>query len=476
MPANPDIQPGSGTLDIVYGTQWGDEGKGRIVDLLSEYTQWVARYGGGDNAGHTVTVGEQIFKLHLIPSAIVRPDVAVMTGRGVVVNPTTLLSEIEELRERGIRIEPDRYLIDEHTRVITTDMLIEDALKEAMQGGKIGTTLRGIGPAYTQRTSRRGPEMGWYGNANFGPNLRSYFEERIPLIIAMAQHKSVKGTIEILQTKAQSDGLSSSEQRYLDLLQAATSDDPINIKKEVDTLRNQLKQLRPYMGDTITRAYELLELGKNGLGEGAQGQLLDLTQGTYPFVTSSHPGPLGLWESFNFPPKMFNRVIGVTKAFQTRVGGGPFPTELNDEIVWRLRGTGQNPWDEYGTTTGRPRRVGWLDGPLLRYSARTGGATELAVTKLDILSGLEPKICVAYKINGNWVKNIHRVDEEKYWTPENLMFETMAGWEEILPGIKDWNQLPDNAQKYLERVGEIAGVPVTIASFSPEREGVVFRG
>ena len=379
------------------------------------------------------------------------------------------------LHNRNIDVDPDRYLIDNHTRIITKDMLMEDALKEAVQGGKIGTTLRGIGPAYTQRTSRRGPEMGWFENANFDTDLKNYFEERIPLIRAMAQHPGVAETIEILTDKASSQNLSASEQRYLNLLQAATSDEPLDIKKETETLRKQLGQIKPYMGDTITRAHNLLNHGKDGLGEGAQGHLLDLTGGTYPFVTSSHPGPIGMEESFNIPSSRFDRVIGVTKAFQTRVGGGPFPTELSDEIAWKLRGTGANPWDEYGTTTGRPRRVGWLDGVLLKYAAKSSGMTEIAVTKLDILSGLEPQICVAYKIDGQWVETIHRVDDTKYWEPEDLKYETLPGWEEIQPGIKDWEQLPENAQNYLDRISEIAEVPVTFTSFSPEREGVVFR-
>ena len=427
-------------LDIIIGTQWGDEGKGRVVDLLAAQSDYVARFNGGDNAGHTVTVGAQTFKLHLIPSGIVHPHTVGIIGNGLVVNPRVLLDEMETLRTAGVEISPERLKISYAAQIITPGHLALDAAREAARGaGKIGTTLRGIGPAYNDKANRSGLRFeAMLADEDFADAVRAHTEA----------------------VNAQ-----------LTALYGAAPLDPEAVAAEYG---DYARRLAPHIADTAGLLDRALKAGKTVLAEGAQGTLLDLDHGTYPFVTSSTPTAAGALTGLGVGIRHAGRVIGVTKAFQTRVGEGPFPTEVFGEAATRLRGTGANPWDEFGTTTGRPRRVGWLDGVLLRYAVRINGVTALAVTKMDVLSGLHPlRICTAYRRG----EHLH---EELPLGPADLspfepVYEELPGWDADLTAIRRWEDLPAEAQAYIRRIEAIAGVPVTMVSVGPEREQVVVR-
>jgi adenylosuccinate synthase len=425
-------------LDIVVGTQWGDEGKGRVVDLLSVDADFVARYNGGDNAGHTVTVGDQTFKLHLIPSGIIHPQPIGLIGNGVVINPEILLGEIKSLRAAGISINPERLKISHAAHLITPSHRALDGAQEAARGsGKIGTTLRGIGPAYTSKASRSGLRLSsMLELGTFAGMVRRHVEE---------------------------------VNKQLTKLYEA---EPVDVEAAVEEFLRYAQEIRPYISDVSTLLTEALARGQHVLAEGAQGTLLDLDHGTYPYVTSSNPTAAGALIGLGLGVGCVDRVVGVTKAFQTRVGAGPFPTEVSGELADRLRGTGENPWDEFGTTTGRPRRVGWLDAVLLRYAVRINGITELALTKLDILTGVDPiKICSAYRKSGEEFKNLP-------FGPGDLsgfepVHEEVSGWSEDLRPVKNWEQLPSEARAYILKVEQLSGVPVRLASVGPEREQVV---
>jgi adenylosuccinate synthase len=425
-------------LDIVIGTQWGDEGKGRFVDLLAAQADFVARYNGGDNAGHTVHVGQQIFKLHLIPSGIVHPHTVAVIGNGVAVNPRVLLSEMESLLESGIEISPERLKLSFAAHLITPAHLALDQAQETARGkAKIGTTLRGIGPAYTSKVSRQ------------GLRLVEMLDE-VKFINAVEVH--------VKEINQQLTGLYHTEAL-----------DPDKVTGE---LRGYAARLTPHIGDISTTLYNALRQGRRVLAEGAQGTLLDLDHGTYPFVTSSTPTAPGALVGLGLGPGYEERVIGVTKSFQTRVGSGPFPTELSGDIVQRLRGTGENPWDEFGTTTGRPRRVGWLDLVLLRYSARINGITELALTKLDILSGFEHLLlCTGYRKGAHEFSNLpHGPSELSGFEP---IYEELPGWQEEIRDARKWEDLPAAARAYILRIEELIGIQVRLVSVGPEREQVV---
>ena len=425
-------------LDIVVGTQWGDEGKGRYVDLLAAEADYVARYNGGDNAGHTVTVGEQTFKLHLTPSGVIQPGTIGVIGNGVVVNPAVLIEELDSLLEAGIEITPQRLLISYAAHLITPAHLALDQAQETALGkGKIGTTLRGIGPAYTSKVSRKGLRM-------------VDLLDRDEFLITVRSH--------ILQVNKQLTSLLGAE--------------PLDAKQIEDELSRSASHLAPFIADVSSVLTEALGHGQRVLAEGAQGTLLDLDHGTYPFVTSSNPTAAGALTGLGLGVGFEDRVIGVTKSFQSRVGSGPFPTELEGDMALRLRGTGEQPWDEYGTTTGRPRRVGWLDLVLLRYSARINGLTELALTKLDILTGLDPlHICSAYR----------RADQafnDLPFGPNHLsgfepIYEQLPGWHKDIRHTRRWEDLPLEARAYILRIEKLCGVPIKLVSVGPEREQVV---
>jgi adenylosuccinate synthase len=425
-------------LDIVVGAQWGDEGKGRIVDLLSAQADYVARYNGGDNAGHTVTVGDQTFRLHLIPSGVIHPHTIGAIGNGVVINPATLLSEIESVRAAGVPLDANRLKISYAAHLITPGHRALDAAQEAARGGEaIGTTLRGIGPAYADKVARSGIRLGQMLDVEtFGEALQAH-------VLSVNQR-----------------------------LQELYTAEPLNAQAVIKEYLEYARQMKSYIGDVSTLLSEALKCGKRVLAEGAQGTLLDLDHGTYPFVTSSYPSAAGALIGLGLGLGCEQRVVGVTKAFQTRVGAGPFPSEVFGSIAERLRGTGEHPWDEFGTTTGRPRRVGWMDLVLLRYAVRINGLTELAITKLDILSGLEEvKICVAYKADGQTYQNLPLGPSDLgAFSP---VYETLPGWREDLWECRTWESLPPAARSYILRVEELSGIPVRLTSVGPEREQIV---
>jgi len=425
-------------FQVVVGAQWGDEGKGRIVDWYAAQADYSARYNGGDNAGHTVTVGERIFKLHLIPSGIIHPQVVAVLGNGMVVNPHRFLEEIEMLRQADVPVTPGRLRLSFAAHLITPAHQALDAALEARRGkASIGTTGRGIGPAYTDKATRRGLRMADLQAADFGARLAEAVVEA---------------------------------NRSLDLL-GAPQLDPAPLVAEFG---EYARQLSPYIADTSAELDRALRDGKTVLAEGAQGTLLDIDHGTYPFVTSSStvaPGALtGL--GLGLAAAREARVTGVVKAFQTRVGAGPFPTELFGDLAERLRGSGVHPWDEYGTTTGRPRRVGWLDGVLLRYAVRLNGLTELVVTKLDILSGLETiRLCTAYRSGTQRLAELPFGPSDL--SPFAPVYEDLPGWQADVSGVRAWSDLPQAAQAYLDRIGELAGIPIRLVSVGAEREQVV---
>lgn len=424
-------------LDIVVGAQWGDEGKGRVTDLLAAEADIVARYSGGDNAGHTLTIGDEIFRLHLIPSGIIHEGVICVIGNGVVINAAVLIGEIEALADRGVDVSPEHLKISTQAHLITPAHIALDRAREAQRGSEaIGTTLRGIGPAYSDKTARSGLRAHLLANPE-------------ALADAVYEHVAEKN-----------EWLAHLGEPLLDASAVAAE------------FAHYARRLAPYLIESSPFLNEALEAGKVVLAEGAQGTLLDLDHGTYPFVTSSAPTAGGALVGLGVGPTAVRRVVGVAKAFTTRVGGGPFPCELSGELGDRLRGTGENPWDEYGTTTGRPRRVGWLDTVILRHARRVNGLTEMALTKLDILSGLEQlAVCVGYDVEGE------RLD----YLPGDLgqlrlarpVYEWLPGWEGDITGARRRAALPLNAQRYIDFVAKAAGVPISLVSVGPARDQVV---
>ncbi len=428
------------SLDIIVGTQWGDEGKGRVVDLLSAQADYVARYSGGDNAGHTVTVGDKTFKLHLVPSGVIHPHTIGIIGNGLVVNPNVLLDEMAMLRDKGVDITPERLRISFAAHIITPAHLALDQAREKARGeGKIGTTLRGIGPAYNDKAARSGIRMeAMLSQEDFADSIKAHTETVNQQLVAIY-------------------GAS-----------------PLDGHAVAQEYAGYARVLEPYIDDVSSLLTAALKGGKSVLAEGAQGTLLDLDHGTYPYVTSSTPTAPGVLIGLGLGMKYVGRIIGVTKAFQTRVGEGPFPTELYGELAEQLRGTGANPWDEFGTTTGRPRRVGWLDGVLLRYAVRINGLTELVITKLDILSGFKTlKICTRYQAAGEWFDELPLGPSDLApFTPDYI---EIPGWDQDVTGVRHWGDLPNNAREYIQRVEEIAGIPVRTISVGPERAQVITR-
>lgn len=428
-------------LTILVGAQWGDEGKGRVVDLLAAKADIVARYNGGDNAGHTVTVGKQTFKLHLVPSGIIHTHTLGVMGSGMVINPATLMKEIETLRSAGIPVSPERLQISYAAHLITPAHRALDVAQEKARGqGQIGTTGRGIGPAYTDKATRRG--------------LRAQ---------------------DMLDQEAFGDKIADHVNETNVLLQKLYGAQPLDPRKVAAEYAGYARLMKPYISDIANQVASALATGRQVLAEGAQGTLLDLDYGTYPFVTSSSTTAGGALVGLGLGICPVEGVIGVTKSFQTRVGAGPFPTEVFGAAAERLRGTGSNPWDEFGTTTGRPRRVGWLDGVLLRYAARINGLTELALTKLDVLSGFETlKICVAYQAGDQKYTDLPFGPADL--SPYKPIYEEFPGWKTDLQGIRTWEELPEQAKAYLLRIEELISVPLRIVSVGPERGQVLEIG
>lgn len=429
-------------LDIVIGAQWGDEGKGRIVDLLSKSADLVARFNGGDNAGHTVTVGSNIFKLHLIPSGIVHPHTIGILGNGMVINPITFVDEISSLSINNIDVSPKRLSISSSAHLITPFHRALDRAQDEIRGNKkIGTTGRGIGPAYMYKAARSGLRcVDILGIGHFREKLHKHASEINQILVSIYDNE------------------------------------PLDLDDVLEPYIEKAVQLRPYIKETGFVIRDALSQNKVVLAEGAQGSLLDIDHGTYPFVTSSNTSLSSAFSGLGIDFHSINRVIGVAKVFQTRVGSGPFPTELIGDHADRLRGSGENPWDEFGTTTGRPRRVGWLDCVLLRYTAAINGFTELVLTKLDVLSGIEKiPICTGYRVDGKLfdmpILGLDASQISKYET----VYEELSGWHDQIQNITDWHVLPQAAKSYINMIEDVVGVPVKMVSVGPERDQIIIR-
>ena len=445
------IQPhkpaGKGLGIVIVGSQWGDEGKGKIVDVLSERVDLVVRYQGGNNAGHTVVVGERKFKLHTLPSGVVRGKRS-LVGAGVVVDLRDLMRELMELEKTGVSVDEKVLGIDARCQLIMPWHNLLDASSEgrAENGNKIGTTMRGIGPAYEDRAGRRGIRF---------EDLLSE-EELKQKIRRLAVEK-------ILVAKAL--GASDADIRFT----------PESVAQEYSVLSRMFAK---YLCDVSSEVNDALASGKRVLFEGAQGTLLDNDFGTYPFVTSSHPIAGGVCSGVGAAASSINRVEAIVKAYTTRVGEGPFPTELTEDTGKRIREKG----GEFGTTTGRPRRTGWLDVPLLRYANSLNGFTSLHITKLDVLGGMpELKICTGYDVNGKKAEKAPVLQKEL--SVAKPVYETMPGFEnksreEWMAVAKEGNKkgldaLPANAKKYVEKVQELLGVPVISVSVGPDRQAII---
>jgi adenylosuccinate synthase len=417
------------SVRVIVGAQWGDEGKGKIVDLLSAKSDVVARFQGGANAGHTVVVKDKQFILHLIPSGILHPNVKCYIGNGVVIDPAALLKEIDLLESKNIKVR-DRLFISGNAHVILPYHQILDQKKESDPNLFIGTTGRGIGPAYVDKVDRVGVRMS-----------------------DLLSEKVLKGKID-LNLKLKS--------RYL-------ANHSINSNVMLQEHLQFGEQLRNNITDVSLLINKDIKAGKQVLLEGAQGTLLDVDFGTYPFVTSSNPSAGNACTGIGIGPKNIDSVMGIIKAYTTRVGEGPFPTEFDEEFGEQVRKWGQ----EFGATTGRPRRCGWFDSVLARYSARINGLSELTITKLDVLDQFETlKICTGYLLNGEPVENLI-TDLETIQHVEPV-YEEVLGWQQDTSGVQDFANLPKEAQNYIRRLEELTEVPVSIISVGSERAQTIF--
>lgn len=417
---------------IVNGMQWGDEGKGKIVDLLCPAFEAVVRYQGGDNAGHTVKFADRHFALHLVPSGILHPEMNCVLASGMVINPETLFEEMSGLEEAGISFL-NRFFISKRAHVLLPLYRVVDAVREAAMGkGKIGTTARGIGPAYESKAAR------------FGVRMCDLLAENLD------------ARIEALLRHHRAD------------LEAG--DQEITVADVLDQARAWGERLAPYLVDTEELVNGWIDKGRNIMFEGAQGALLDLDHGTFPFVTSSSPAAGGACTGSGVPPSRISGVIGVLKAYTTRVGGGPFVTELDGEDGEFLQQRG----NEYGTTTGRPRRCGWFDAVVARHSRMISGIDTIALTKLDVLDELdEIKLCTGYSVNGETLSafpaRFESLDEAE------PVYESFPGWKQTTVGILEYQDLPEAAKRYISAVEQAVGAPVGLVSTGPRREETIIR-
>jgi adenylosuccinate synthase len=417
---------------VIVGAQWGDEGKGKIVDVLMQDLDWVVRYQGGSNAGHTVEIGAQRYALHLIPSGILRPDKTCVIGNGVVVDPQELVDEIARLAGAGIGVRGRLFVSDRAHMSLPCHKAV-DAGSESRRrtGDKLGTTLRGIGPTYADKAARTGLRMGFLAGPNLAARLRARLEADLETLAAQGLP-----TFDL-------------EASFAELCGAA-------------------EILRPHIVDTVPLLHRAMAEGKNILFEGAQGTMLDLDFGTYPFVTSSNSTAGGAATGTGVPPRRLDRVIGVIKAYTTRVGAGPFPTELNDDLGERLRQRGR----EFGTTTGRPRRCGWFDGVVARYSAMVNGIDEWALTKLDVLDGLpEIRIATSYRLDGRSM-DTPPADAAAFARCEPVC-ESVPGWSAPTADVSRFEDLPEAARRYVRRLETLTGVPVRMLSVGPRRDRTI---
>ncbi len=425
-------------VTCVIGLQWGDEAKGKLVDLLTERHDIVVRYQGGSNAGHTVVRDGQTFKLSLIPSGILTPGVQCVVTGGVVINPASILQEIDMLAGRGIEVS-SQLLLSDRAHVIFPWHIAEDRAldKSCSSGENIGTTMRGIGPCYSDKVGRSLA-------VRLGDMLRDDFRQRIELIVA-AKNRSLAS----LNGKADHTAL-----------------DPQAV---FDEYTGYAERLRPYVTDTTAYLLDAVESGRRLLFEGAQGALLDIDHGTFPFVTSSNSSGAGVSSGSGVPGRWITRMIGVIKAYSTRVGGGPFPTELDNAIGQHIRDRG----NEYGTVTRRPRRCGWFDAVAVRYTARLSGVDSLAVMLLDVLDEMDQiSICTAYEIDGRRVTQFPSHSEDL--RRARPVLETLPGWKKDLTGVRQMADLPAAARAYLDRLSQLIGLPVEVVSVGPDRAQTMF--
>ncbi|MBN1898851.1 MAG: adenylosuccinate synthase [Spirochaetes bacterium] len=420
-----------GTLTIV-GTQWGDEGKGKITNLLSKKADYVVRYQGGDNAGHTVYIDDEKYVFHLLPSGIIEKDKICVLGNGVVINPESLFKEIQVLKDRGIGIH-NRILVSDKAHLVFPYHKYIDKQREISKGS-IGTTKKGIGPAYSDKYARIGIRAGDYINDKIFLELLTYNIEEKKSIIKKF-------------------------------------DDPDNVKRNIIALRNKiLKEFKKFVNDTTFILNQAIDQKKKILFEGAQGILLDIDFGTYPFVTSSNPSAGGVATGTGVPPNKINNVLGITKAYTTRVGNGPFPVELKDGIGDHLRNRGK----EYGATTGRPRRCGWLDMVVVKHSIMINGIRSIALTKLDILDEMEEiKVCVAYTYKGKKITTFPH--DREIQCNVKPVYKTLKGWKQNTENIKQYKDLPGIAKKYIEFIEKEAGCPVSIISIGADRASTIIK-
>jgi adenylosuccinate synthase len=417
---------------VLLGAQWGDEGKGKATDLLGDRVDYVVRYQGGNNAGHTVVIGDQKYALHLLPSGILSPNVIPVIGNGVVIDPAVLLTEIKGLNERGIdtsklRISTNAHLITPYHRTI-------DKVSERFLGkSKIGTTGRGIGPAYADKINRIGIRV----QDLFDPSI-------LKQKIEAALHDKNQILIKVFNRKG------------------------ITVDEVLDEYLGYAQVLKPYVVDTALLLDQALKSGKNVLLEGSQGTLLDVDHGTYPFVTSSNPTAGGASTGSGIGPTKITRVIGILKAYTTRVGSGPFPTELFDEDGEALRKIG----GEVGVTTGRNRRCGWFDAPIARYAVRVNGLTDFFLTKLDVLTGWEKiPVCVAYEVDGVRVEELPASQTDFHHAKP--IYEYLPGWKENISKAKSVEDLPNNAREYVKFLEKVSGAPISAIGVGPGRDETI---
>ncbi len=418
---------------VVLGSQWGDEGKGKIVDMLMERASIAVRFQGGHNAGHTLVIDGKKTILRLIPSGILHSHVQCLIGNGVVLSPTALLEELEELESRGVNASARLRISDACVLILPYHVALDRAREQAKGNAKIGTTGRGIGPAYEDKVARRALR---FGDLFDEKRLRAKLEE------VLNYHNFV--------------------------LKNYHGHEPIELAPLMDNLLRMVPRLKPMRADVAALLSQYRDEGKNMMFEGAQGTLLDIDHGTYPFVTSSNTVAGAASTGSGYGPRHLNYILGITKAYTTRVGSGPFPTELHDEVGKHLSTKG----NEFGSVTGRPRRCGWLDLVALRRSTQLNSFSGLCITKLDVLDGLPTiKLCVGYKLHGEAC--LYPPLESDLFAECEPVYEELPGWQESTVGIRQFNDLPQNAQKYLLHIEKLAGVPIDMISTGPDRKDTI---
>lgn len=419
---------------VVVGAQWGDEGKGKMTDYLAESADVIVRFQGGNNAGHTVEVDEQQYKLHLIPSGILYKDKLNVIGNGVVVDPRALFKEIDYLKELGVDVTPERLIVSDRAHIIMPYHIEIDKLSEKMKGShSIGTTFKGIGPCYTDKFERIGIRV-------------------CDLIDSKIFKEKLKRNLDI-------------KNKYI---KEVLNGEELNFEDIFNEYNNLSKRLEAFVRDTSVEIFNNIKNKKNVLFEGAQGMLLDIDYGTYPYVTSSNTTSCGVTSGAGIGPNLINEIIGIAKAYTTRVGKGPFPTELDDDIGDWIRQKGH----EYGVTTGRSRRCGWLDAVILKNSARVNGLTSFTITKIDTLAGLDKvKLCVAYELDGERI-SYFPASLEKLARCKPI-YEEFDGWGEEIEQIKNYKDIPENVKKYIRRIEELTETTVSIISVGPKRNQTV---